>query len=583
MAYDIKGEAGKALDATVRGLGSDLKAVNATLRLESLAADRLSWQARTVDINAAETIIPDVGQQVELYKGAARAFRGWVTEARANNYGTTVVVEGPWQWLRKMAITSSQTSFTSTADRATIIFNSGTVQAHLTTLLNRAIALDAPIAIGTIAAAYTIPKLQLSLMTFADAVAELLRWVPDAVAWWDYSGTGTPTFNVSRRGGMGTTSYAAGTAELESYEITGRPDLVPARVEIQYVDRDAAGLPLYATQADGTATAGRTQIIPVSGKELDTFLPPDDYDSYTVQTVNANQTKDLLKPALMAFIPEVRNSRTRFTGRPNPTEVILADGEAITLQASTSGGLGTYQYPTVPLNFTDPNTGLAVSRVGKQLVVDFQSQTPPPDWALDVLANAEKVKVSGRIYLLEESTLLNSSGGGGIDAPPPPEWQLAFPWPTSFLLNGYRASTTILGYPWARVYLLALDFEFETYLTTSSYLVPTTIYKPQDYDFNAPPAGLAANLRTAQNFTPYEGSLLLKNEAAPTLTNELQYLVNITGAQAALATMGALPKAVTWDLLNFTTRIDLGAPARFATGTLANRVRQTPQTNIEIN
>lgn len=579
MSYDIKGESGKTLDATTRVLGADLKVVNATLRFESLGMDRLSWTARTIDLEAGETILPDVGQRVDLYQGATRHFRGWVTEARQSNYGTVVVAEGPWMWLRKMPITTSRTQFTTTADRATVVFNAGNVATHITALLNRAIALGAPIAIGTIATCYTIPKLQLSLMSFADALAELVRWVPDAVGWWNYSGTGTPTFNLSRRGGMSATSYAAGSGDLTGYEVTGRPDLIPARVEIQYIDRDATGLPLYASQADGTAVVGRTQIIPVSGRELDTFLPPDEYDQFQVQTVDANQTLNNIKPWLMLSVPEVVTSRTQFLGRPNPTEVTLANGEVIVLPNSTSGGLGSYSFPQPTLKFQNPETGATISRVGKRLLVTKE----PPEWAEGVLANAERVKVSGRIYVLEESTLLNSSGGGGIDAPAAPDWQGAFPWQTSFLMNGYKASTTLVGYPWARVYFLALDFEFETYLTTSNYPVPTTVYRPQEYDYNAPPAGLAAALRTAQNFTPYEGRMEFKSAAPPALANPLSGLVQITSAQTALATMGAMVKAATYDLLNWSTRLELGGPARFAIGTLAARVRGTPQTNIEIN
>lgn len=583
--YIIKGESGKTLDATSRLLGADLLGVNASLRFENLAPDELSWTCRTESIDAGETILPEVGQRVELWDstGATRYFRGWVTEARATNYGVQVVAQGPWMWLEKIDITTSLSSFSSTDTRPTIIFNEATVTSNVTALLNRAIALGAPVAIGTIASTFTIPKLQLSMMTCADVLAELMRWVPDCVGWWDYSGSGTPTFNLSRRSGMSATTYTVGTSPLVDFDLTGRPDLTPARVEVKYIARTAAGLPEYQTQADGTAATGRVQVIGLSGKELDTFLPPDNYSSYSAYTTNANQTKDLLKPWLMLAIPQVQKSRSQFTNRPNPTEVILADGETVTMQASTSGGLGTYTYPQPDLAFTDPETGMEISRVGKHLLVPFGTTDLPPDWALDALANAERVKVSGRIYVIEESTLYNSSGGGGIEAPAVPDWQAAFPWTTANLLKGYLASTTILLYPWARVYLLALDFEFETYLTTTSYTVPTTIYRPQDYDFNAPPSGLASNLRSAQNFTPYDGNIRLSYESLTTIPNQLQYKFNLIGSQAELETAGALVRAATYDLANSSLDIEIGAPSRFNFSQLGGRVRQTPQTNITIN
>ena len=56
--YLIKGETGKTLGAGGYWLGDTLKAVNATLRFESLGMDRLTWTARTVDIAAGETTVP---------------------------------------------------------------------------------------------------------------------------------------------------------------------------------------------------------------------------------------------------------------------------------------------------------------------------------------------------------------------------------------------------------------------------------------------------------------------------------------------------------------------------------------------
>ncbi|RPI11717.1 MAG: hypothetical protein EHM71_00145, partial [Zetaproteobacteria bacterium] len=76
--YIIKGESGKTLDATDRFLGADLLAVNASLRFENLGPDVLTWTCRTESITAGETIIPDVGQRVELWDstGTQRYFRG---------------------------------------------------------------------------------------------------------------------------------------------------------------------------------------------------------------------------------------------------------------------------------------------------------------------------------------------------------------------------------------------------------------------------------------------------------------------------------------------------------------------------
>lgn len=584
--YLIKGTGG-----TLSGdylLGADLLGVDASLRFENLAPDVLQWTCRTESIDAAETIIPDVGQRIELWdtSNTFRYFRGWVTQSRATNYGVQVVAQGPWQWLEKIDVTTELTSV-STQDRPTIIFNEATVKANIEALLNRAIALGAPIAIGTIATTFTIPKLQLSMMTCADVLAELMRWVPDCVGWWDYNGSGTPTFNLSRRGGMSATTYTVGTSLLADFDITGRDDLKPSRVEIKYIARTAAGLPEYQTQGDGTATTGRVQTIGLSGKELDTFLPPDDYQSYTAATAALN-TSLAINNAVKAIIPQVAESRTQFGGYPrvgNDSDAKLASGETLIYgnYIGQNMSLSSYyeqQQPT--LRFTDPETGANVPTSGKRLVIG-QAQ---PDWAEDAYANAQKVRITGRLYRAQNKQR-RSSTGGVLETYTEPTWSQQFAWTeredTGYYYWGTNKPTSSTVTEGITVFFNYLDFEIEAILTTSNYATPTTIYKPQDYDYLAPPSGLAANLRSAQNFTPYEGTIRLVYSSFPPLGNELQYKINLVGSQAALATAGALVRAATFDLANASLDLELGAPSRFNFSTLGGKVRQTPQTNITIN
>ena len=587
--YIIKGEAGKTLNATDRFLGADLLAVNASLRFENLGPDVLTWTCRTESITAGETIIPDVGQRVELWDsaGATRYFRGWVTQARATNYGVQVVIEGPWQFLRKIDITTQLSNSVNTDFRPTIIFNEATVKADIEALLARAIALGAPIAVGTIATTFTIPKLQLSMMTCADVLAELMRWVPDSIGWWDYSGSGTPTFNLSRRGGMSGATYTVGTSPMVDFDLTGRPDLVPSRVEIKYMTRLADGRPGFATQFDGTSEVGRVQVIGLSGKELDTFLPPDDYESYTALTVNANQSVGLLEPSILGMIREVTDSRGQFSGLPRAQDVILANGEVLKFYravGSRSAYAGFLSYTEPNLLFLDAETGLPITRVGKNLVIT-QS---PPEWAESVFANAEKIRIKGRIYRLDPITNYDFTGTSLVttDVQNEPLWSQSFPWNDSFSAT-YVATTeppANKNPDLARtVFHNVLDFDIEAFLTTSTYSTSTTVYKPQDYEYLSPPASLASNLRSAQNFTPYEGSIRLAYSAIPSLSNPLPYKLNISGAHSGLSTAGALARVVTYDLAGQSADIEIGAPSRFNFSTLGGKVRQTPQTNITIN
>jgi hypothetical protein len=590
--YIIKGEAGKTLDATDRFLGADLLAVNASLRFENLGPDVLTWTCRTESITAGETIIPDVGQRVELWDstGTTRYFRGWVTQARATNFGVQVTAEGAWQFLQKIDITSSISSGTNTDTRPTIIFNEATVTANITALLNRAIALGAPLVVGTIATTFTIPKLQLSMMTCADVLAELMRWVPDCVGWWDYSGAGEPIFNLSRRSGMSATTYTVGTSPLTDFDITGRDDLKPSQVVIKYTRRrlsPADGRPEFAEQSDGTAVAGRVQVIGLSGKELDTFLPADDYESYTAATA-ALTTGLAIDNAVKSILPQVVASREQFSGYPRvstDSDAKIANGETVIYgnMIGRSMSSSSYFYQKQPFRrFTNPETGADISLTGKRLVIG-QAQ---PDWATDVYANAQKVRITGRLYRVQ-NRLLNNYISGVVQTYTEPPWSVAFGW-TEREDSGYYywgdskpiGSTVAEG---IKVFFNYLDFEVDAILTTSNFATPQTIYKPQEYEYLSPPASLASNLRTAQNFTPYEGSIRLAYSAIPSLANVMQYKVRLVGSQASFATADALVRAATFDLASSSLDLELGAPSRFSFSALGGKVRQTPQTNITIN
>jgi hypothetical protein len=386
---------------------------------------------------------------------------------------------------------------------------------------------------------------------------------------------------------MTATTFAVGTAPLEDFDLTGRPDLVPSRVEVKFIERTADGRPEYKTQADGTAATGRVQVIGLSGKELDTFLPPDDYESYDAQTVSANQTISNLQPSILSMLPQVTDSRNQFAGDPRNAEVTLANGETLKwfeAVGSRQTWAGVTLFTEPKLQFIDAENGTPVSPIGKNLVV---SQTAP-EWAADVFTGGQKIRIKGRIYRLELNKKYDFTGTQLVttNVMAEPKWSQAFPWSASFFAAHYTTNEPIglnnpdLAYS---VYHNHFDFEIDAVFTTATYATPTTFYKPQDYEYLSPPANLASNLRSAQNFTPFEGSIRLVYSALPALTNELQYKFNITGAQSSLTAAGALPRAVNYDLAGQSVDIEIGAPSRFNFSTLGGKVRQTPQTNITIN
>ena len=347
----------------------------------------------------------------------------------------------------------------------------------------------------------------------------------------------------------------------------------------------ADGRPEFVEQASGSAVTGRVQTIGLSGKELDTFLPPDDYQTFTAQTKPLN-TSTNIRNAIIALIPQVAESRKKFSNSPREgtTDVTLANGESLWyFNRQPVDSVTSHQSIQQPAyQVRDAADGAIIpSFTGKNLVILADT----PDWATRVYANAQRVKITGRLYRVQVITTKATFSSVPVAAAAEPLWSQAFPWTRqSPILYFSGTSKAPVGKEDSTdIDFLYLDFEVDAILTTSTYSSPQTIYKVQDYEYLAPPASLASDLLSAQNFDPYEGSIRLVQSNLGGLTNFLQYKFRISGAQTGLATADALPRAVTWDIAGVSLDVEIGAPARFAFGVLGGKVRQTPQTNITIN
>jgi hypothetical protein len=140
MSWSIKGEAGAALDATVRTLAS-LNVDSAKLTLTSLDADKFEWTAATANATGTGTIVPDAGQLVEVFYSGVRRFRGHVTIPRVSTGRVSVTCEGPWWWMTRIALTQVQADDTAaTATRPSYVVPTQSLKTSLEALIDRAIA-----------------------------------------------------------------------------------------------------------------------------------------------------------------------------------------------------------------------------------------------------------------------------------------------------------------------------------------------------------------------------------------------------------------------------------------------------------
>ncbi|MBB5033178.1 hypothetical protein [Prosthecobacter vanneervenii] len=155
--------------------------------------------------------------------------------------------------------------------------------------------------------------------TFATALHEVLRYVPDAVPWFDYT-TDPPTLNFTQRSAATAQTVSLGTGVLISQEIQARPDLLFTGVKITY-----SGYLL-----DGTPSRMIDQAGDASGPGVLTFElqlnPPTELPTYqqpvTEQQYIAVEAIDIEDPAWW-----VRNANIN----ANPADVVVGEGSTLEL------------------------------------------------------------------------------------------------------------------------------------------------------------------------------------------------------------------------------------------------------------
>lgn len=647
MALTIRGEAGKSLDASSR-TPALLKIRDLALRTEALADDSMTWTARTQDLLATMTILPDEEQTVSLYNDGVRIFHGHVSAPRDIPYGTRVTVLGPWWWLRRTDLTS----VVDGAERPTIVLPEDTVKASLTTVLTRAIAKGCPIRIGTIDDTLEITEQTYSEKTFADVVADLCKWVADGVPWWDYS-SGLPAFNLTRRDNAEDTTYViartpttAATGQVTDFELAPQSELVAARVELTYMTGSGASA-VAAVQAYGTAAAGRTQVVAISGPER-AESPPADFSDRVPVFISTTSAATALTHAIrglqrlvtdwptanveigsitdpyavLANKAKILSGRTEYAtwnegtgnfssvatalpggktavllgldGTQSPPEWLLQDYKA---QAWTVADCYIHDGNSVGSTF-DFNRRMAIFDALRPTLIFYSSTNPPSGTGAQSHAYLVRQAYEGSeldlpVWIFDTAyvpaSVHSGTAAGGTSA-------------SQIVLAGGASATNdaYLGFPvfWSRDgvrYGAFISAYNGTTKVATLHTSQQTEHAPASGDayeitgyftstsgaasYVAPPAGMAQALQEMQSWTPWQGRLTRKGASCDGST-ALNRKFNLTGARPALATMGALPKSITYDFRARTTTIELGSPSRHDDGSLAQRFRQSPQSNL---
>ncbi|WP_411846452.1 hypothetical protein AAFN60_02090 [Roseibacillus persicicus] len=599
--WTIKGEASKTLDDTARTI-EQLALTGPTLEFESLEPDTFTATQQT-DVFAT---VPEAGQTIEIFHNSTRVFKGHIrpsalTYQRGSSRPWKAV--GPLWHLDQIQLTTDITDATGEEnERAQIVFPTDDLKDSITTLINRFISVygsPAVLALGTISDCFDFPQITLSNQSFLSALAELTRPFPDCVVWLDYSQT-IPTLNVTRRDDCTVLNLAQdGTGPLLDYSLTPREELQVEEVLVNYLERDADGLGEGKSLTSGTASEARKRLVAtISGPELDTFLPNELFDKVPFTLPATLVDWFGLADSATRYFEETYGfnplfgSDTSFSFAGFTTKTSCSTGWDVTSSGSTFYG-PRLLYDGTTYSVDDPT----ISTYTLIAFGEFGTDTPP-DWAIEQYGLVQG-EMTGGIYTARFQTFsgVSSTISSGVvrchnqqalddllaiagdvqaidNSPPGLDDDIWY--------NGRALSGSVI-YPNDQG-----NLPYQHNPQIKVWLIPTAnipsegsdLTREADWDYLTPPTDLAANLKAAQDWLPYDGSIHLGYAADPLPSDLLAHAVNITSGPTELSAAKMLCQGLRLTLGTGKAELRIGAPQRNDFETLARRFRRTPQDNV---
>jgi hypothetical protein len=547
MTVTIKGQAGKAFDEQERDF-SEL-ASSGSLSFESLGVDELAFTIEPTFLDARESEIPEEGQSVSLFIAGERVFSGIVTTV-SNDWGAgalvvEVVVSGAWWWLEQTALSDLVDGDTERPQFRCAI---GSVTGHITRLFERMEALGLPVALGDMDECYDIPTTTFRDASFGRALSELLRLVPDAVGWWDYSGD-LPAFRLTRRKDPSEAdTLTLGVDPVTEGSLRAEYSLKIDRVTCPYAERLETGETAFRSLVAGSG--GTQQVFPVSGPELVDFVPPDPIDGVTISTVDIVDNSTSLDMANLELVwkfwqdwseryPGVASTRTptEWNGGTNPSDLY-------------SNGLRPYV-------FLDDGTRVDTT-IHPRYAVTYAPDREIPSWFSEV-DGYQLGEIRGTVFLEVDASF------NGED------W-------LQELMNEAAYVYTVIGGPDNLDRTIFFDLEIPVILLPTE-LTAKSFYKALAYEFEIPPSDLAENLRQAQAWTPYVGTIGLEVEGE-TFQRKTGSTINLAGGRSAWETMGGLVQGERLDLFSLAHVLNLGLPERLSGSTPVTRLERSSSDSV---
>jgi hypothetical protein len=555
--WTIKGEAGKAIDATERTL-EQLRAGGVQIPFRGLATEEATWNVWLKTTAEIATYVPDIGQRISIYLNGDRYFTGHVTGRdpvfSAGQWGYTITVSGPWWWLERTPLSAELADETTVIqERALYLFNTGSPSTHLVSLAARAIELGVPIALGSIATCGTVPRLSLREMSLAEAFSEIMRLVVDGMIYFDHSGPdGTyPQLCMQRRSAATTVTITPADICVPSIKIRPRHDLQISELKLIYAERQTYGTTratAYKSTSAGASSGTRPdrQIITVSGPEPGLGLPQDltDFTIVRSQAIAGN-----IAAALTLYHDLLK------AGAATGVEV-YAEAEEDEVSGTT------VEWPTDPLVIITDAEGNDLDLADWPY---YLTKGEVKDWWKKDGIESVQARVTATLASFEIAGLTDA-------APPMPKWaRIIGARPTvHFVID---ESELKYRYVWQATISTVVP------LVKTHWNVDTTLIRQEDWGWFFPPAGFAEYLLETQNWVPWEGQVPIASDDTPA-NNLVGAVLNIAGWVPEAANMRAMISGYQVTPATGEITFTLGPPARHSYRDLVNRFRQSGADNI---
>ena len=568
--WTIQGKENETLGTTIRPVSE--VAGDLRLRYESLQKDVLTWTVTSGSATLADLTIPARGETVKAALSGEKRFEGIVTERNvvvaSDSVDVTLTVAGAWYWLEKSPISDVITDDSGEdLERASFQFPEGDLKTNIERVFARAEALGLPVRIGTISEVYTVPKMTVSNGSFADVLTELVRLCPDAMTWWDYSTTGTPKFNLTRRDDAAALELAYGSSPLVSASFADKEGFQVSHVEIQFAERNAAGEMIFKKQTSGSPTVGKNQVVVNSGESLvvDT-LPPDPIESQIVTSFQTLSSGGALLQDTIESIWPLWRELSAIHGTSGAPSLFPHDSS---YSFALAGQNGSASYPEAisPGYYDEDGNQIVLSSTKRFVAINAENSTLP-EWLIDLLG-IEKGTFRGTVFTRDEYVAGTAVQDSMSD------FDLALRNAANYFVQqnqnvGGQTSTI-------RVWMF-FDVDLPVYFINQE-LAAVTFYKPLAYQFQAPPDGFAEALRDAQDWVPYEGQATITEEVGGT-TEARGKVLNLGNTLPEWASMRALVQGCDISLADGVQTIRTGSAQRLGLDDIVSRLRSKPADNV---